>query len=104
MFDLAAPCLRFRELLVDVLLALDGDVDDLQLGLADLFVGPRDARQEFTLLAGQIGLGSLQRQQSRFALVAFLVHVLDDDDLFLDQLVLAADAQQLLFGADDLLL
>jgi hypothetical protein len=92
LFHLDAAGLRLRELLVDVLLALDRDVDDLQLRLAYLFVRPGDAGQQLSLLAGEVRFASLQREQPRFAFIALLVHILDDDNFLADQLVLASNA------------
>ena len=69
LFHLDAARLGLRELLVDALLALDRDVDDLQLRLAYAFVRGGDVGQQFSLLAGEIGFASLQREQPRFAFI-----------------------------------
>src|SRR5512147_966521 len=54
LFHLDAAGLRLRKLLVDVFLALDRDIDDLQLRFSYVLVRLGDAGQQFSLLADEI--------------------------------------------------
>ncbi len=110
LLELGALALGLAQILQHVGAEVLVELDDLQVGLADLAARPRDIGDELPALALELGLVALQQHVARDRDQVLLVEIGDADELLADQLelgflglLLGDQAADLLLGLRDAL-